>query len=108
MGNVTELKTQTVADFEAFWKECPKRVDKALAKAKWDKITGEGLKTRMLDRDSGMFVEIELKATPEELIAGMKRYYRTQFDRATYKIRDDGKYTMHPATWLNRGRWMDD
>lgn len=39
-------------------------------------------------------------ADPEALIAGAKRY-RDDPNR-------DPKYTAHPATWLNQGRWMDE
>ena len=101
------------ATFDDFWKECPKRVDKMLAKAKWDAITSpDGLSTRIKDRETGELVEVHLKATPDELVAGMKRYDRSV---RTYKpgadwgtLKDDSAYICHPSTWLNRGRWLDD
>lgn len=96
-----------VATFEEFWRVYPKRVGKPLAKAKFDAITGDGLKTRTLDKDSGTYVEIELKATAQEIIEGAKRYAASQVDRQTYKLKDDGKFTCQPATWLNQGRWED-
>ena len=94
------------ATFETFWKWFPKKVGKPLAMTKWKAITNGGLTTRTMDRDSGQFVEIELSATPEELIEGAKRYRREQTGE-DYKLKDGGKYTCHPATWLNQGRWMD-
>ncbi len=94
--------------FDEFWMNCIKKIDRPLAKAKWDAITGpRGLETKMLDRDSGAYVPVHLQATPDELIAGMKRYVRTQID-ANFKLKDGGKFTCSPAVWLNRGRWMDE
>ena len=96
--------------FDAFWAACPKKVDKALTRAKFIAITSEqGLKTRTLDRDSGMFIEVHLKATADELTKAMRDYAWTQkAEGSRYgdgKLKDGGKYTMHPATWLNRGRF---
>ena len=105
-GNVVQLEPQV--GFEDFWKHYPRRVGKPLARAKWDAITGPGLKTRTLDKDSNSYVDIELQATPAELVEGAKRYRDSQIDRTTYKLRDNGRYVAHPATWLNQGRWMDE
>lgn len=97
--------------FEAFWAACPKKVDKALTRAKFTAITSaQGLKTRTLDRDSGMFIEVHLKATADELIKAMWEYKSSQIVPTTINDRtplliEGGKFTMHPATWLNRGRW---
>lgn len=103
-----EQPQQHADAFEEFWFYYPRRVGKPLAKAKFNQITNGGLKTRTLDRDSGQYVEIELSATPEELVEGAKRYRADQMDKNTFKIKDDGKYTCHPSTWLNQGRWMDE
>lgn len=107
MNSVVQMPRTETATFDDFWRAFPKRVGKPLAKAKWDAITGDGLKTRTLDKDSGTYVEIELKATADEIVAGAKKYSATQIDRQTYRLKDDGKYTCQPATWLNQGRWMD-
>ena len=110
MSNITQIapRPEAVDDFEAFWHQCVKKLDKALAKAKWDAITSErGLETKMLDRDSGSYVAVHLKATPQELIEAMKRYARSQID-SNFKIKDGGKFTCGPAVWLNRGRWQDE
>jgi hypothetical protein len=40
-------------------------------------------------------------ATPEELVSGAKRY-------AAERAGQDGKYTKHPATWLNNECWADE
>ena len=97
--------------FDAFWAACPKKVDKALTRAKFAAITSaQGLKTRTLDRDSGMFIEVHLKAAAAELIKAMRDYAWTQivpstrYDK-TPQLVEGGKWTMQPATWLNRGRF---
>ena|SRR5690554_4880690 len=90
--------------FEEFWAVYPRKIGKALARAKWTAITNGGLRTRTLDRDSQTFVEIELRATPSEIIEGAKRYREAMYDRHT---RQFSKYICHPATWLNQGRWED-
>lgn len=100
MGTVTALQTEA-ASFEAFWKLYPRHIDKALAKSKWDAITNGGLSTRMLDRDSGQFIPMTLQASAAEIMDGLKRY------RANMPLEWDEKFVPHPATWLNRGRWMD-
>lgn len=108
MSNVIAMVKPALADFEEFWRWCPKKVGKPLAKSKWDAITGEGLKTRTLDRDSGTYIEIELRATPEEIIAGTKRYYERNKKTCGFGFKDDGKFLLHPATFLNQGRWLDE
>ena len=110
-GNVVSMSRPEAGTFDEFWLWYPKprRVGRALAKAKWDAITNGGLNTRTLDKDSGQYVAIELQATPTEIIEGVKRYDKLMQDPGapvgTYK--DGGKYVMHPSTWLNRGAWMD-
>lgn len=94
--------------FNAFWSSYPRKVGKPLARAKWDAITNGGLRTRTLDRDSGSYVEIELRATPDEIIAGARRYAAAQVDRRTFRLKDEGKYVLHPASFLNQGRWEDE
>lgn len=107
MSNIHKLQSRAET-FEDFWKHYPRRVGKPLARTKWDAITGPGLKTRTLDRDSNSYVEIELQATPAEILEGVKRYRDSQIDRQTYRLKDNGRFTAHPATWLNQGRWMDE
>ena len=103
MNNVVSLNPEP-DKFDEFWKHCAKKIGKPLCRVKWDAITGDGLKTKTLDKDSGTFVEINLQATPEELIKGMKKYNEQQTDPQTYKLRE---YTCMTSTWLNQGRWMD-
>lgn len=105
MTNIVPLHTED--SFEEFWSACPRKVGKPLTRAKFTAITTEGLKTRTLDRDSGQYVEIGLKATPEELIDGMKAYARSLIRVENDQYVTEKKYVCHPATWLNQGRWMD-
>lgn len=115
MTNVTTLRQPEAkpepGSFEEFWQAFPfpRRQNKALAKAKWEKITGDGLDTKMLDKSNGSYEPMFLKATPQEILEGVKRYdakHRHPHERWRYK--DDGKYVAAPHTWLNRGGWLDD
>ena len=92
--------------FEEFWAAYPKRVGKPLAKAKYDAIVKGSFKTKTFDKDSNSYVDIEIEATEDELIDGVKRYMRSLIDH-NFKRTVEDKYLPHPATWLNQGRWMD-
>lgn len=111
--NVVAMQRPTAEPntFEEFWLAYPypRRVGKALAKAKWDAITNGGLKTRTLDRDSGQYVSIDLQADPAEIIAGVRKYEERCRKKGTgqYGYEDDGKFICHPSVFLNQGRWMD-
>ena len=104
MGKMTATVTQLApATFAAFWDQCPKKVGRIIAQAKWNQITGDGLQTRTKDRDSDTYVEVFLKATPQELIDGMKRYRK----RVWVTEETEARFILHPSTWLNRGGWLD-
>ncbi len=105
---IVQLHATASNRFDEFWQAYPRRIGKPLAKAKWDKITNGGLKTRTLDKDSGSFVCISLQATADELIEGAKKYHNKNLDMKTFKLKDEGKFICHPATWLNQGRWEDE
>lgn len=92
--------------FEAIWSLWPNKSKKPLARAKYAAIL-KGCKTRTMDKDSGMFVEIELEATEDQIVAGIKKYLASQVDKNTYSLKDNGKYIPHLATFLNQGRWED-
>ena len=96
-----------LGDFEAVWKLWPNKAKKPLARAKYEAILKGGFQTRTLDKDSGQFIPLELEATPEAIIEGVKAYLSTQIDKKTYRLKDEGKYIPHLATWLNQGRWED-
>ena len=106
MENVVKLEQPD--SFEEWWLKYPrpKRVGKAVCRVKYSAIISEaGLHTRTLDRDSGQYVGIHLKATPAELMAGVEQYDNENKDHNSYGYKDGGKYVCHPATWLNQGRW---
>lgn len=105
--NVVRLFETPQGDFEAIWRLWPNKAKKPLARAKYEAILKGGFHTRTLDRDSGLYVDIELNAAPDAILAGAKAYLDSQVDRRTYRLRDDGKYIPHLATWLNGGRWED-
>jgi hypothetical protein len=67
--------------FEEFWQACPRRIGKAAAEKAYAKA---------------------VKQTPHQTImAGIRRY-------AASRAGQDEQYTVHPATWLNQGRWDDE
>ena len=111
MNVVAMRPVPEAGSFDEFWQAYPfpRRVGKPLARAKWEAITGDGLKTRTLDRDSGQYVAIELSATPEEILAGLKKYDEKVRKSGTgeYGYLEDGKFVCHPSTFLNQGRWLD-
>lgn len=112
-SNVVPLTKATT--FDDLWNAVPpeRRIDKALCRAKFAAITSEqGLHTKNLDRDSGLFVAVHLKATPEELLKGWIRYIGEHATTETkwgpagkMKLKEGGKYVRHLSTWLNRGGW---
>lgn len=68
-------------DFDAFWIHCPRKVGKGAA---------EKAHARALQ-----------KTAPETLLAGIQRY-------ASCRAGQPEQYTVHPATWLNEERWLDE
>lgn len=108
-GNVLRLFPEPVAaplgDFDTLWKHWPRKEGKPLAKAKYEAILKGGFRTKTLDKDSGGYVEIELEATAAEILAGCKAYLDTQYDRNSYRFKDDGRFIPHLSTFLNKGGW---
>lgn len=92
--------------FDECWKLWPVKQGKMIAKAKYLAIL-KGCSSRTLEKDSGMFISLELHATEDEIVNGIKKYLASQVDKNTYRMKDDGKYIPHLATFLNRGRWAD-
>ncbi len=92
--------------FEEVWKLWPNKAKKPLAKARYDALLRGPFKTRTLDKDSGQYVDIELEASEEEIVAGIKAYLKSQITK-DFKMKDDGKYIPHLATFLNQGRFLD-
>ncbi|MGH3433096.1 MAG: helix-turn-helix domain-containing protein [Thermocrispum sp.] len=69
-------------DFDAFWASYPRRKARQAARTAWDRALKAG-------------------AEPSALVAAAQRY-------AAQRAGEDPKYTPHPATWLNQGRWQDE
>tara|TARA_Y100000310_G_C20547942_1_gene746559 strand:- start:832 stop:1149 length:318 start_codon:yes stop_codon:yes gene_type:complete len=103
MGDVVQMPERSV--FDEFWAVYPRHIGKIAARAKWDAITGRGLKTSIVDPDTGEKLHIELQATPEEILAGAKKF-RDSISK-DYKVEMDQQFIPHPRTWLNQGRWLD-
>jgi hypothetical protein len=67
-------------DFTAFWAAYPRRVGKLDALKAYEKA-------RKLD-------------SAENILAGVAKYKR--------HLPDEARFICHPATFLNKGRWMDE
>ena len=113
MNNVAQLfpTPQSPAlptnQFETVWKLWPVKTKKPLAKAKYEAIIRGPLKTRTFDKDANGYVEIELVATEDDIVRGIKAYLDSQIDRKTFRLKDDGKYIPGLSVFLNQGRFMD-
>jgi hypothetical protein len=70
------------AAFESFWAVYPKRVAKLAARR-------------------ALAAAVKAGADPEAMIAGAARY-------AAERVGQEGRYTKHPATWINAGCWDDE
>lgn len=79
----------------------PRKCGKAMARAKWNQITGNGMQAKCRDRD-GNVMDVDLYARPEDLIEGAKAYRYECVDAETPQ-----HFIAHPSTWLNQGRWDD-
>jgi hypothetical protein len=75
------INKDSIVGFERFWMACPRRIGKEAARKAY-------AKARRLVSD-------------EELLAGIRLY-------AVTRAGQDEQYTVHPATWLNQGRWADE
>lgn len=106
---VTQLfqSPQTANRFDEVFKLWPNKAKKPLARAKYEAILRGTYRTKTLDRDSGTYVDIELNATEDRIIEGIKAYLASQVDKNTYRLKDGGKYIPHLATFLNGGRFED-
>lgn len=110
MTNIVRLFPAAEAEpsrFEEVWKLWPRKDGKAIARTKYDAIIKGGFRTRTLDKSSGQFIELELSATADQILAGVKAYVDSQIDKRTFRFRDEGKFIPHFATWLGRAGWED-
>lgn len=99
------------ATFDQWWDMQFHKIGKPLCKAKWDAITSpQGYRTRMLDKTTGEYVQIHLKATSDELLDAQKRQNKAFFEKHGYgeKAQAEKQYLRRPATYLNQGGWEDE
>ena len=80
-------------DFNAFWTAYPRKVGKALCRAKFAKITGVGLSV-MVEGE-----RLLLRASADDLVKAAKAFSVT--------TDEEKRFIPHPATWLNQGRFED-
>lgn len=104
---LVELDPET---FEDFWRIQHHKTGRLLAKIKWDAIISKGgLSTKIRDPETGELHEVDLKATPEEIITGYKKYISNYMNgRPSYSMSaEERQYLKRPITFLNQGAWMD-
>lgn len=92
-NSVTNTKTKTNTNtntknkdqlFELFWNEYPRKVAKADARKKFEKLNPD-----------------------EELLAVMLKAISRQKESEQW-TKDGGQYIPHPSTWINQRRWEDE
>jgi hypothetical protein len=74
-----DVKHDHTPEFEEFWQAYPRKLAKGNARKAWDAAVK--------------------KADPDSIIVGAIHYAKNV---------TDPKFTMHPATWLNAERWLDE
>jgi len=105
LGQQNDAKA--LASFDAIWSLWPRKDGKAIARTKYLAIVKGRFQSKTLDKASGQFIEMELSASPEQIIAGVKAYVDSQIDKRTFRFKDDGKFIPHLSTWLGRAGWED-
>lgn len=81
--------------FEEFWKAYPRKVGKALCRAKFAALVGDGLRTTVDGQ------KLLLKSSEDDLVKAAKAFW---YDMPEDQ---DPRFIPHPATWLNQGRYED-
>jgi hypothetical protein len=105
MTNVIKLQTEEVS-FDDWWSLQVHKIGKVICQSKWNAITSEqGYHTKMLDKSTGEYVDIHLKATPQEIYDGQKRQNAELF--RSQNSQDEKQFIRRPQQWLNQGGWLD-
>lgn len=81
-----DILQQNLDDFDAFWKEYPRKVGKQTCLKIW-----LNPKKKKLRPEIGIIVDV-------------LKVHKASEDWT----KEDGKYIPHPSTWLNRGGWDDE
>lgn len=107
-GEAASATAAREAAFAEFWKWYPLKKARPKAMALFMAITGPGgYETKTLNKDSGSYIPIHLAATPDEIIEGAKRFWKSLPAVSATSYKRDTSFCPHPATWLNQGRWSD-
>ncbi len=80
--------------FNEFWKIYPRKVGKAICRAKFHALTGDGLKVTIEGQ------KLVLKAKPEAVVQAAKAF-------RYLSIETEERFIPLPKTWLNQGRYED-
>ena len=95
------------SSFDEWWALYPHhkhRSRKAIARAMWDKITGEGFSTTASNGDGGR-VALFNRARPETIVEAAKLYHESIY--RDYNDPNPTEYVPAAQVWLNGSRWED-
>ncbi len=113
MTPASNVVSITQAGFDDFWNLVPthRRQRRKATESVWRRITGPGYRAS-LDLRNGEFEAAELKAAPDQIIAGWKQHLDTQIVPSTRwdktpAYKDGGQYVRSPLKWLCEGGWED-
>jgi hypothetical protein len=81
--------SESEREFAQFWAVYPKREAKIAARRIWDRLMAKGI-------------------DPQAIVDGAVRYAEHREQSIAIDRNDSRKFTAHPATWLNQGRWLDE
>lgn len=105
--NIVQLKPQPT--FDDWWERQMHKVGKVICQIKWDAITSEeGYHTRMMDKSTGEYIDVHLKASPQEIIEGQKRQNKEFYEVNGFKNKEAKNFVRRPQQWLNQGGWLDE
>lgn len=79
----TANEKYTEKSFDEFWKQCPRKVGKGIARSHYRKIINNRT------------------ANPSDLLSGIMRY-------SLERRGEDPRFTQHPATWLKGEGWLNE
>ena len=91
----------TFDDLKILWPS-NMRGNVAIARKKWEQITGPGLTTKVYDGNANAYEDMFFKATPQEIYMGAKAYLKG-FTGEDYKL---SQYAKRLQNFLNGGCWL--
>lgn len=101
-----------LAFFDEWWKIQVHKTGKLICMQKWKEITGpDGCETKVLDKSSGKYFDVHIKATGQEIYEAQKRQNSAFFREngtAGEKMNEAKKFLRRPQQYLNQAGWLDE